>query len=53
MTIGHPVAQNPGYAGHSTDLKFSYMRNRVVAITGDGRTCYGEIQDAGPGGECC
>jgi len=44
-----PWAQDPGYAGHRTDPTFSYMKNRWVAITKDGHTCYGQIQDAGPG----
>jgi hypothetical protein len=44
-----PWAQHPGYTGHQTDPAFSYMKNRWVAITNGGRTCYGQIQDAGPG----
>ncbi len=44
-----PWAQEPGYAGRATDESFSYMKNRWVKITKDGRTCYGQIQDAGPG----
>ena len=44
-----PWAKDPGYAGHQTDPAFSYMKNRWVAITKDGHTCYGQIQDAGPG----
>ncbi|MCX2750522.1 fibronectin type III domain-containing protein, partial [Arthrobacter sp. MI7-26] len=44
-----PWANDPGYAGHCTDQGFSYMKNRWVAITGpNGRTCYGQIEDAGP-----
>lgn len=44
-----PWAGEPGYAGHETDSSFSYMKNRWVQISKDGRTCYGQIQDAGPG----
>jgi hypothetical protein len=44
-----PWAQEPGYAGHETDRSFSFMKNRWVKITKDGQTCYGQIQDAGPG----
>lgn len=35
---------------HCTDHAFSYMKNQWVAITGpNGQTCYGQIEDAGPG----
>jgi len=44
-----PWANDPGYAGHAHDPAFSYMKNRWVKITRDGRTCYGQIEDAGPG----
>ena len=44
-----PWAQDPGYAGHETDPGFSYMKNRWVEIAKGGKTCYGQIQDAGPG----
>ena len=44
-----PWANDPGYAGKATDDSFSYMKNRWVAITKAGRTCYGQIEDAGPG----
>lgn len=44
-----PWAQDEGYAGHETDPNFSYMKNRWVEITKDGKTCFGQIQDAGPG----
>jgi hypothetical protein len=45
-----PWASDPGYAGHCADTSFSYMKNRWVQLTGpDGRTCYGQIEDAGPG----
>lgn len=45
-----PWASDPGYAGHCTDTSFSYMKNRWVRITGpNGHTCYGQIEDAGPG----
>jgi hypothetical protein len=34
---------------HCTDAGYSYMKNRWVAITGpNDRTCYGQIEDAGP-----
>lgn len=33
-----------------TDRNYSYMKNRWVQITGpNGNTCYGQIEDAGPG----
>ena len=34
---------------HCSDSGYSYMKNRWVAITGpNDRTCYGQIEDAGP-----
>ena len=44
-----PWANDPGYAGHDTDTSFSYMKNRWVRIVRGSQTCYGQIQDAGPG----
>jgi hypothetical protein len=44
-----PWANDPGYAGHAKDQRFSYMKNRWVKLTKGDRTCYGQIQDAGPG----
>ena len=44
-----PWADDPGYAGHGTDRSFSYLKNRWVEISNDSTTCYGQIQDAGPG----
>jgi hypothetical protein len=44
-----PWANDSGYAGKSTDRSFSYMKNRWVRIRKDGRECYGQIEDAGPG----
>lgn len=43
-----PWAGEPGHAGHEIDSSFSYMKNRWVQISMGGRTCYGQIQDAGP-----
>ncbi|NJC22649.1 hypothetical protein BJ994_001725 [Arthrobacter pigmenti] len=44
-----PWAEDPGYAGKADDRTFSYMKNRWVRMEKDGSTCYGQIQDAGPG----
>lgn len=44
-----PWANDPGYAGHCTDQNFSYMKDRWVKIMANGQTCYGQIEDAGPG----
>ena len=44
-----PWANDPGYAGKSTDRSFSYMKNRWVRLRKDGRECYGQVEDAGPG----
>jgi len=46
-----PWAHDPGYAGHAghaTDPSFSYMKNRWVKLMRYGRTCYAQIEDAGP-----
>lgn len=43
-----PWANDSGYAGHCNDTSFSYMKNRFVKIMANGRTCYGQIEDAGP-----
>lgn len=44
-----PWANDAGYAGREDDRTFSYMKNRWVRMEKDGATCYGQIQDAGPG----
>ena len=44
-----PWANDPGYRRHCSDTRFSYMKNRWVRLVGpNGRTCYGQIEDAGP-----
>lgn len=44
-----PWAADAAYSGRCADHSFSYLKNRWVAITGpNGRTCYGQIEDAGP-----
>lgn len=44
-----PWANDPGYAGRTGDKSFSYMKGRWVKLMRNGRTCYGQIEDAGPG----
>lgn len=44
-----PWANDPGFSGNATNQNFSYMKNRWVKIMKGGRTCYAQIQDAGPG----
>src|SRR5664279_26752 len=45
-----PWANDPGSIGNCKDQDFSYMKNRWVQLTGpNGRTCYGQVEDAGPG----
>lgn len=44
-----PWSGEPAYAQGKTDPSFSLMKNRWVQLEHDGRTCYGQIQDAGPG----
>ena len=36
------------WAPEDADQGFSYLKNRWVQLRKDGRTCYGQIQDAGP-----
>lgn len=43
-----PWADDPGYRGRADDPTFSFMKNRWVELRKDGKTCYGQIQDAGP-----
>lgn len=46
-----PWANDPGWGtsgGRCTNEDFSYMKNRWVKIWANGRTCYGQIEDAGP-----
>lgn len=43
-----PWADEPGYQGRANDRTFSYMKNRWVELRKGGRTCFGQIQDAGP-----
>ncbi len=44
-----PWADDPAYAGRVDDAAFSLMKNRWVRIRHGAVTCYGQIQDAGPG----
>lgn len=44
-----PWANDPGYSGHAKDSNFSYMKNRWVKLMRNGRACYAQIEDAGPG----
>jgi hypothetical protein len=44
-----PWANDRGYAGRAADSSFSYMKNRWVKLMRGRRTCYGQIEDAGPG----
>ena len=43
-----PWANDPGYQGRADDPDFSYMKNRWVELRKNGRTCYGQVEDAGP-----
>ena len=43
-----PWANDPGYRGRAEDRDFSYMKNRWVELRKNDRTCFGQIQDAGP-----
>ncbi len=44
-----PWADDPLYAGKIDDPSVSLMKNRWVVLHRDGRVCYGQIEDAGPG----
>ncbi len=44
-----PWAGSEPYRSHRGDQNFSYLKNRWVQLTRGGRTCFGQIQDAGPG----
>lgn len=44
-----PWANDPGYAGKANDQNFSYMKNRWVKLMYKQKTCYAQIEDAGPG----
>ena len=44
-----PWAREPAYASVVADRSTSLMKNRWVVLHKDGRVCYGQIQDAGPG----
>ncbi|TNM70299.1 hypothetical protein FHN55_01050 [Streptomyces sp. NP160] len=44
-----PWAHEPRYAAALADPGRSLMKDRWVAVRKDGRTCYGQVEDAGPG----
>jgi hypothetical protein len=44
-----PWADQEPYRSHRGDQNYSYLKNRWVQLTLGGRTCYGQIEDAGPG----
>jgi hypothetical protein len=44
-----PWAHDPSYAKVAKNPNYSLMKNRWVEITHNGHTCYGQIEDAGPG----
>lgn len=44
-----PWADEPPYSSHVGDRGFSYLKNRWVELVHDGRRCFGQVQDAGPG----
>jgi hypothetical protein len=44
-----PWANDPAYAAIAKNPNYSLMKNRWVEITDNGNTCYGQIEDAGPG----
>ena len=44
-----PWAADAAYRGAGTNKNISLIKNRWVRITAHGQTCYGQIEDAGPG----
>lgn len=44
-----PWARDPGYAKHLADPTFSLVKNRWVQVTGTTGSCYGQVEDTGPG----
>jgi hypothetical protein len=44
-----PWANSPAYAGSLSDPSVSLMKNRWVELTRGSATCFGQIEDAGPG----
>ena len=44
-----PWADEEAYQGSEGDNQVSLMKNRWVRLEANGQTCYGQIQDAGPG----
>jgi hypothetical protein len=44
-----PWASSAAYAPYIHDPDVSLMKNRWVELTKSGQTCYGQIEDAGPG----
>lgn len=44
-----PWAGQEPYRSHRGDQDFSYLKNRWVQLVLGTRTCYGQIEDAGPG----
>ncbi len=44
-----PWASEPAYAAVVDERSASLMKNRWVVLRKDGRICYGQIEDAGPG----
>ena len=44
-----PWANEPAFASIVADRSASLMKNRWVVLRKDGRVCYGQIEDAGPG----
>jgi hypothetical protein len=44
-----PWADQSAYAGSEGDHTVSLMKNRWIRIRSNGQTCYGQIEDAGPG----
>lgn len=43
-----PWADTSPYSEHVSDPSFSLMKNRWVRLSSGDKTCYGQIQDAGP-----
>jgi peptidoglycan/LPS O-acetylase OafA/YrhL len=42
-------AGDPGYIGRTGDRRFSFLKNRWVAVTMGNDRCYAQVEDTGPG----
>ncbi|HEY6797544.1 MAG TPA: acyltransferase family protein [Kineosporiaceae bacterium] len=44
-----PWSGDPGFSARLHDRSVSFLKNRWVAVSGPSGTCYGQLEDSGPG----